>query len=206
MVQTSNPESNLTFTCFAQVLYLDRNNSLILERPWLKQCNPMIDWPTYSLDIKGKVLVGKRKELIQLVSPQELKSLVRNSSSMLGVILVRPQTNALTSTSHAILKEFMDVFREQLPDELPPQRPIQHQIDFFPDKPAVCIECHLLKCLISRNSLTSSWNSSIVFTLSGFRPVCQEEKWRTPILYRLQNFEPFDPSKSIPSTEHRRFD
>jgi hypothetical protein len=120
VMQTFYPESSLTFNFFAHMLNLDGKHSFILGRPWLNQYNPM-----NSLNIKGKVQVGKRKELIQLASPQEFKQLVRKSSSMLGVILVRPQKNAITSTPHAILEEFKDFFPEQLPDELPPERPIQ---------------------------------------------------------------------------------
>ena len=113
----------------------------ILGTPWLAAVNPNIDWQANVITFshRGETITlapqpdppGTQEPIV--LSAIQLAKHVRRGSP-LGIALVREiktDTPALakhTKITTQLLKEFADVFPEQLPKGLPPQRKVDHEI------------------------------------------------------------------------------
>lgn len=126
---------------------------IILGRPWLfdldvtiygrsNSCsfvfngkkihlNPLPPKPVSPLDTKKS---GERKGL-HIISPTEFEHALAGDSIVFAVVVVEvpviPPAAAAVEVQ-SLLQEFQDVFPEDLPDQLPPLRDIQHAIDLVP--------------------------------------------------------------------------
>jgi hypothetical protein len=132
----------------AQVLELQRYDA-ILGKPWLYHANPNIDWRTNTLSIQdGKRDIkvnassskkGKEPECRALyISRQQLAS-VPQDEELFAICATADQNSHKEGSAPApppeeekFIKEFQDVFPEELPNQLPPKRKIDHAIDLVP--------------------------------------------------------------------------
>jgi hypothetical protein len=122
---------------------------VILGMPWLKAHNPHIDWRTHEIRITASSGTShlfpssKSKPPVcihaRLVTANQFVHLARQSEAYLAV--VRPSQDGppqpgSSSEQHplasALLTEFQDVFPENLPPGLPPERSVDHRIELVP--------------------------------------------------------------------------
>ena len=90
---------------------------------------------------RHKPYMSERKSVL-LATKSEWKEVQANPSTILHYVLIckgpSSETNDLTtipSSLLSILKEFQDVFPDELPHGLPPLRGIEHRIDLIPGAP-----------------------------------------------------------------------
>uniref|UniRef100_A0A2N9HNF0 RNA-directed DNA polymerase n=1 Tax=Fagus sylvatica TaxID=28930 RepID=A0A2N9HNF0_FAGSY len=126
---------------------------VILGRPWLYDLDVTIYGRTNSCSFtfKGKkiklnplqprhITEGKKREEskgkgLHIISPKVTERLVTKGATMFALMAreIEPIVHeAPLEDAQPILKEFCDIFPDELPDELPPMRDIQHAIDFTP--------------------------------------------------------------------------
>uniref|UniRef100_A0A2N9I5V1 CCHC-type domain-containing protein n=1 Tax=Fagus sylvatica TaxID=28930 RepID=A0A2N9I5V1_FAGSY len=126
---------------------------VILGRPWLYDLDVTIYGRTNSCSFtfKGKkiklnplqprhITEGKKHEEskgkgLHIISPKVTERLVTKGATMF-VLMAREIESSIhedpPEDTQPILKEFCDIFPNELPNELPPMRDIQHAIDFTP--------------------------------------------------------------------------
>ena len=126
-----------------QLNVYDMDHEIILGKNWQKYAipTPLIDLPneTLSLDnVKIPLITLDQPE--NLISVMQYKDLIKKYPSFLCVVRAIPTTpdppSPPPSTSpeiNQLLKEFEDVFPDELPLSLPPPRNIDHRIDLYPD-------------------------------------------------------------------------
>uniref|UniRef100_A0A2N9G4P9 Reverse transcriptase n=1 Tax=Fagus sylvatica TaxID=28930 RepID=A0A2N9G4P9_FAGSY len=121
--------------------------------PWLYDLDVTIYGRTNSCSFtfKGKkiklnplqprhIIEGKKREEskgkgLHIISPKETERLVTKGATMFALMAreIEPIVHEdPPEDAQPILKEFCDIFPDELPDELPPMRDIQHAIDFTP--------------------------------------------------------------------------
>ncbi|KAK1664786.1 hypothetical protein QYE76_052945 [Lolium multiflorum] len=90
---------------------------------------------------RHKPYMSERKSVL-LATKSEWREVQENPSTTLHYVLIckgpSSETNDLTnipSSLLSLLKEFQDVFPDELPHGLPPLRGIEHRIDLIPDAP-----------------------------------------------------------------------
>jgi hypothetical protein len=126
---------------------------VILGRPWLYDLDVTIYGRTNSCSFtfKGKkiklnplpprhITEGKKREKskgkgLHIISPKVTERLVTKGATMFALMAreIEPIVHEdPPEDAQPILKEFCDIFLDELPDELPPMRDIQHAIDFTP--------------------------------------------------------------------------
>lgn len=117
---------------------------LILGRSWLKKVKPLFMWDTGHTLIKSKgreydilpASLGAPSNGIAVVSAKEY---VKTSSSDddLFVILASEKQGETSSDPRIqkLLAEFSDVFPKELPNELPPSRNVDFEIELEPGQP-----------------------------------------------------------------------
>uniref|UniRef100_A0A2N9ICA7 Integrase catalytic domain-containing protein n=1 Tax=Fagus sylvatica TaxID=28930 RepID=A0A2N9ICA7_FAGSY len=98
---------------------------VILGRPWLYDLDVTIYGRTNSCSFTFK---GKKIKLNPLQPRHITEGKKREESKGKGLHIISPKVTERLP----ILKEFCDIFPDELPDELPPMRDIQHAIDFTP--------------------------------------------------------------------------
>jgi hypothetical protein len=118
---------------------------VILGIPWLTRHNPVIDWSTSTVSVRvgnqfSRLPVYKESTTpaVELVSRLQAVRDVEKGEQMY-LALVRPlqvdsddkQLVASSSTT-SLVKEFSDVFPDDLPKGLPPKRAVDHKIELEP--------------------------------------------------------------------------
>ena len=140
---------NITSTEEVYVIPMKGNVKFGIGRQWLRTDNPEIDWRTSCVRIKkadgsAKVLrprntkTNKNAITIKRISIKTMKKLVRKQNAELFAVIVQPTKDSMTvSTEFADrVREFQDVFRDELPDTLPPKRGIDFEINLKKDQPS----------------------------------------------------------------------
>ncbi|MEI7578386.1 MAG: retropepsin-like aspartic protease, partial [Armatimonadota bacterium] len=110
---------------------------LVLGGGWLKRANPAINWQTDEAVIKIKqreyhLKPTNASQGIPVVSAIQYKD-VRSEDD--EVYVIRSKSDAPLDNNpqvQAVLKDFADVFPENLPNELPPSRAIDFEIELEP--------------------------------------------------------------------------
>uniref|UniRef100_A0A2N9G1A2 CCHC-type domain-containing protein n=1 Tax=Fagus sylvatica TaxID=28930 RepID=A0A2N9G1A2_FAGSY len=126
---------------------------VILGRPWLYDLDVTIYGQTNSCSFtfKGKkiklnplqprhIIEGKKREEskgkgLHIISPKVIERLVTRRATMFALMAreIEPSIHEdPPEDAQPILKEFCDIFPDELLNELPPLRDIQHAIDFTP--------------------------------------------------------------------------
>lgn len=111
---------------------------LVLGRRWLRKANPHIDWRTDEAVIKLK----SREHLLKPTSNRpdiQVISAIQYQDSRMDddeIYVIRTKSSDSQGGSHPmaqeILREFSDVFPTELPNELPPSRAIDFEIELEP--------------------------------------------------------------------------
>jgi hypothetical protein len=128
----------------AQVLGLQRYDA-ILGKPWLYHANPNINWRDNTLTFQyGSRTINVRANKTKTTEPechsvfisrQQLARIPSNEELFAvcaSEIEATPEEPPRTPEERKLLKEFADVFPETLPNQLPPQRKIDHAIELVP--------------------------------------------------------------------------
>ena len=134
----------------------DSGFDAILGYTWLTQFNPQIDWRERSVtvkDLSGALRtirpverIGAEVERMEQVATISLnglrKSMRRGDIDELYVVMVKQQdaaadltvsaASAMDPAAQQLLKEFADVFPDDLPPGLPPSRGVEHAIELKP--------------------------------------------------------------------------
>ncbi|GMF46635.1 unnamed protein product [Phytophthora fragariaefolia] len=109
----------------------------ILGRPWLEQWNPVIDWASQSLAFPDSnsdqpvVPPFLRNEELSEVTFEEFRR--RLEADVYAEVYtvettLHEGTNPVAAEIRVLLHEFQDVLSEELPDRLPPERDVEHEI------------------------------------------------------------------------------
>jgi hypothetical protein len=121
---------NTTYTVDLNTLPL-RQYDIILGMSWLSRHNPSIDWTTRTLRPRTDNAVQ-----IPVLSAKKMAKSYTTEDQLFVIIPpeestpnVTPKINTAATT---ILDEYHDVFPDELPAGLPPQRTIDHRIDIVP--------------------------------------------------------------------------
>ena len=137
---------NLQYGTYKETLKLyeiDTQYDIILGIGWLRRLNPAIDWRdgTISFEHRGASIVissdvSEGSTRVELLNHLQFKRAMRKRGGELYLAHVRadepPETQEHGRHAAAILKEFGDVFPEDLPDTLPPKRDVDHKIELEP--------------------------------------------------------------------------
>src|SRR5437588_6402960 len=109
---------------------------MILGMPWLRKVNPQINWAKDVVTVtEGKnqiILPSKRSSKVKMVSAMQIRRIAKKEEVYLCVIKnsdVDKQLEELDPRVKPLLLEYKDVFPEELPHGLPPQRNVDHKID-----------------------------------------------------------------------------
>lgn len=125
---------------------LNMGFDLVLGRNWLAKYNPQADWETdawkIKLDDKLHIIKPERylgqSGLEYLLSHKQIDKALK-SDVVEETFLIHPVTDDKDEEPGAMLKdlvhEFGDVFRDDLPPELPPDRGVEHVIETGDAKP-----------------------------------------------------------------------
>ena len=114
--------------------------------------NPHIDWRSDSMTItrpNGRRWIIKPRYsknnstnvVVKRMSFKKLSAFVRKKRGELYAIRITEETAnkfkdmTVSSEFEGLVKEFQDIFREELPDELPPQRDLDFEINTKTDEP-----------------------------------------------------------------------
>jgi hypothetical protein len=120
----------------------------ILGKTWLERLNPRVDWSKHTLEFsyagldhllvapeserRARLRKAQKKVINQLLNDKE-------TSSVLCVASVeQPATTPSAIDFTSVLAEFKDVFPEQLPPGLPPERAVEHSIEVIPGQTPPC--------------------------------------------------------------------
>ncbi|XP_024016241.1 uncharacterized protein LOC112089724 [Eutrema salsugineum] len=91
---------------------------------------------THRVDVQPHVTTGNPSQSTLLCSRAQFETELRQSKFLLALVPSSPSQKTgpieLPPAFSALLHEFMDIFPEDLPLQLPPLRDIQHQIDLVP--------------------------------------------------------------------------
>ena len=118
---------------------------VILGIPWLTRHNPVIDWSTSTVSVRVGNQISRLPEYkesntpaVELVSRLQVVRDVEKGEQMY-LALVRPlqvdsgdKQLVSNSSTTSLVKEFSDVFPDDLPKGLPPKRAADHKIELEP--------------------------------------------------------------------------
>ncbi|POM78410.1 Putative retroelement [Phytophthora palmivora] len=114
----------------------------ILGRPWLEQCNPVIDWTNHTIafpstgSVTDAPLVHSEKLTVSEVTLEKLRRRLE-TDKYVEVYKVEARhtedTKPVATAVRLLLGEFQDVLPETLPDQLPPEREVEHENILRPD-------------------------------------------------------------------------
>jgi len=121
---------------------------IVLGRKWLQVDNPVVDWRTNCIHVKrndGSTwtihprIENRIKKAVEFlkISIKKLSKLVRKKGNELFAIQVRPGTDDIQVSEDFkdIVAEYSDIFVEELPDNLPPKRDLEFEINLKVDEP-----------------------------------------------------------------------
>lgn len=120
---------------------------IIIGRTWLREHNPDIDWRTSTIQfthgdgsrwlIRPRGFVNNHAVEIKKISLKKMAKLVAKKSCEFYAIRVRPEMDQMKFTSDFkdIVAEFDDVFLDELPDGLPPNRDVEFSINLKSEQP-----------------------------------------------------------------------
>ena len=121
-------------------------HDIILGKPWLEKTQPQINWKSNWITIKttngelvlkpSQFLASPTKQLALISSLQAKRAIQKDSCMFLCIVglindddgirkLVDPRVQSL-------VEEYSDIFPQELPKELPPERDILHRIELVP--------------------------------------------------------------------------
>jgi len=141
---------------------------IILGRNWLHEYNPHIDWRNMVTSFELSNHNGKKK--VQILSPKRTRKILNEFDSgetkfdtiEINEIYLDSDKNNKVSTGfesklNTVLSKYTDVMTDDLPNELPPQRSIDHRIELtneqaFPFRPTYrlsIVEMQALKGILS---------------------------------------------------------
>ena len=128
----------------AQVINLQRYDA-VLGKPWLFHANPHIDWRTNALTFHyGTKTIVVKTDATKISNLSSCNSVYISrqqfanapADAELFAICLTNIDNKLSQQlgpeAQKMVKEFSDLFPEQLPNNLPPKRVIDHAIDVTP--------------------------------------------------------------------------
>ncbi|GMF15633.1 unnamed protein product [Phytophthora fragariaefolia] len=113
----------------------------ILGRPWIEQCNPVIDWASQPLAFPGSnadqpaVPPFLRNEELSEVTFEDFRRRLEAGeyAEVYTVETARHEgRHPVAAEVRVLLHEFQDVLPEELPDRLPPERDVEHEIALRP--------------------------------------------------------------------------
>ncbi|CAI5461758.1 unnamed protein product [Closterium sp. Yama58-4] len=128
---------------------------VLLGRDWLHRFNPTIDWTTGAITVlcnKGRVTLAKWAEpepMTTRVNAITLKRAIKRGAQGYAVQLYEVVASekiadidtlcaAVPDDVASIIRRYPEIFADDLPDGLPPQRPEDHRIELEPGaKPTV---------------------------------------------------------------------
>jgi hypothetical protein len=136
---------------------IDAPYDIILGIGWLRRHNPAIDWANDAirLQFKGREIIITGDDAptshtaYVLCNHIQFRKAMRSRGAELFLVFVRPEDQAAETSDQestqapqpkpeyaartaAILAEFQDVLPADLPQELPPRRPVDHKIEIEP--------------------------------------------------------------------------
>jgi len=105
---------------------LPQHQDIILGKPWLVQFNPRIDWRTHSIEIPRSVTT---------VDKEDFEDRLKNGcyAEIYSVSMKKQSVEPVSEAIQCLLSEYGDVFPDQLPNQLPPKRVIEHEILLKPE-------------------------------------------------------------------------
>lgn len=110
----------------------------ILGQEWLRKSNQVIDWQQRSI-------TAVRDELQPIITEEFRQRLV--AGHYVEIFMLRITSNCQRPVDERVqplLARFADVFPERLPNELPPNRDIEHEITLKPGARGPRIDCRPL--------------------------------------------------------------
>ncbi|KAL3680455.1 hypothetical protein R1sor_023411 [Riccia sorocarpa] len=117
---------------------------VILGMPWMERYNPQVDWRRKIVRAKSWTIFGDRiRSKIQKLPLFVVgtTAIGRSDNCFLGLIREAPSEKLdgqIPEYLENVVKEFMDVFLEDLPAVLPPKRRIDHKIEVMPGSTPPC--------------------------------------------------------------------
>src|SRR4051794_21969748 len=102
--------------------------------PWLQSYNPSINWTNKSITFKLEIQRADKAEFYQLLADptnQIITLGIRDRGLPEVSIKEKVQDGEIPSMLEPLLKEFKDIFPEELPKELLLQRSVDHKIDLI---------------------------------------------------------------------------
>ncbi len=117
-----------------------------LGQPWLTSEGIEVDWTTGEIRLKPDITIRgikKKEKQLSLMSACQFKKVMRKEQAFLAVIRPKePETDKkeplpIDPKVQDLLTEYADVFPDELPKSLPPERAVDHRIDLLPDSAPV---------------------------------------------------------------------
>ena len=111
-----------------------------LGQSWLKSIDDItIDWISGNVHLKSDISiqgVWKKEKQLNLTSACQLKKAMKNNQVFLGVIHAQEPSDKLPPFNlkvQDLLNEYINVFPNELPKDLPPEQMVDHHINLLPD-------------------------------------------------------------------------
>jgi len=117
-------------------------HDLILGMTWLYDHNPLINWRTQEISWTGwnvaRPASTPRTPNYETVCAKSFKKILQKELAECFVLLINEVTsdidpNPIEALNLDLVKEYPEVFPENLPSRLPPPRSVDHRIDLIPD-------------------------------------------------------------------------
>ena len=111
-----------------------------LGQPWLTSADDIaIDWTTGNVRLKSDITIRgirKKEKQLNLISACQFKKAMKNDQAFLGIVRTKEPEDKpppLDPKVQNLLTEYADVFPDELPKDLPPERVVDHCINLLPD-------------------------------------------------------------------------
>ena len=122
--------------------------TIVLGRNWLRNCNPSIDWEQRNITITrkdgSKATLHSRNSRrssqavrIKQISIKRASVLVRKKGFELFAVKMQPTTDVMKVSPECreVVEKYSDIFVSELPQELPPERDVEFEINLKSDQP-----------------------------------------------------------------------
>ena len=129
------------------VLPLSGDVKFVIGRKWLYQHNPNIDWRTAYLRVNradGSVKIIRPRNAKRIckmvtfkrISIKAMRKLVRKRKAELFAVRVNPKmiSRNVSPAFTDLVSEYQDIFKDELPDTLPPHRDLDFEIRLKQDE------------------------------------------------------------------------